>query len=165
MRMQDIKRRVGTVVLVGAMLQAAPAMASFQYYVSVKGSKQGQFKAESKKSDNIPVTSVSHDMNSGISSGKRQHGQITITKEVDAASPMFMQAFTSHEVLTDVTITITGSGAGKAKVPQTVDLQNAVITAIHVTGKIETITFQYDIVHVTWTDGGKTATDDWLSPS
>ncbi len=163
MRVGDIRRRVVTCVLASAMLPAVPAMAAFDAYMTINGTKQGRFKGEAM-SEKIAVKSVSHDarMASGLSTGRRQHGYITITREVDKASPMLFQALSTNETLNDVTIVFPSSGRGKAA--QTINLKDARIVADRKAGGSELITIEYDTVFVTWTDGGKTASDDWEAP-
>jgi type VI secretion system secreted protein Hcp len=161
MRFGDIRGRVATLVLVSAMLPAVPAVAAMDAYMTIEGTKQGQFKGE--------VKTVSHstkmDVSSGMASGKRQHGEIMITREIDAASPKLMQAMNTHESLNNVTIVFHGTGSGTEKVAQTITLTNAVITSVRVSGHTETIVIEYSKVLVTWNNGGKTATDDWEAPS
>lgn len=166
MRVGDIRRRIVTCVLVSAMLPAVPAVAAVNAYMVINGTKQGQFKGE-RMSEEIAVTSVSHDVNmaSRMTTGKRQHGSISITREVDAASPKLFQAMNTHEPLNDVMIVFRTSGGGAGKVAKTINLKNAMITAVRVSGRTETITIEYDTVQVTWVDGGKTATDDWEAPN
>jgi type VI protein secretion system component Hcp len=77
---------------------------------------------------------------------------------------MLMQAMKTNEALNDVTIVFHSSGRSAGKVAQTINLKNARVTAVRVSGRTETITIEYDTVFVTWTDGGKTATDDWEAP-
>ncbi|MGA3033830.1 MAG: type VI secretion system tube protein Hcp [Terracidiphilus sp.] len=163
MRLGNVKRHVVGCVLASALLPAIPAIAAVNAYMTINGSKQGQLKGEAM-SEKIALTSVSHDsaMATGIASGKRQHSSITIRKEVDAASPKLMQAMNTHEPLDDVTIVFPATGAGKAV--QTISLKDAVITAVQISGRTETITIEYPTVQVTWTDGGKTGTDDWEVP-
>lgn len=165
MRVGDIKRRVVTCVLASAMLSAVPAMAAFDAYMTITGTKQGKFKGEAM-SERLSFTSVSHDvsMASGMATGRRQHGSITITREVDQASPMLMRAMNTHEPLSDVTIVFQTPGGAARKAVHTITLTNGTITAVRVSGHTETITIQYDTVLVTWTDGGKTASDDWEAP-
>jgi type VI secretion system secreted protein Hcp len=166
MRVGEIKRRVVTCVLVGALLPAVPAMAAIDAYMVIKGEKQGQIKGEAM-SEKIAITSVSHDTvmaSTGMASGKRQHGTITIRKEVDSASPKLFQAMNTHEGLSDVTIVFRGSGAGAGKVAQTINLNDAMITAVRVSGHTETITIEYATIQVTYVNGNKSATDDWDAP-
>jgi type VI protein secretion system component Hcp len=44
-------------------------------------------------------------------------------------------------------------------------LTNAIISSVRKSGRNEQITFEYQAIEVTWTNGGKTATDDWNAPS
>lgn len=167
MRISNLKRHVVTCVLVGALLSAVPALAAIDAYMVIKGEKQGQIKGEAM-SEKIAITSVSHDTvmaSAGMASGKRQHGAITIRREVDAASPKLFQAMNSHEGLSDVTITFRGSGGGAAKAVETLDLKDAMITAVRVSGRTETITIEYGTIQVTYVNGNKTATDDWNAPN
>lgn len=163
MRLRNITRNAVICVLGIALLSAIPAMAAVDAYMTINGSKQGQLKGEAM-SEKITLTSVSHNsaMATGLASGKRQHGEIVITKEMDASSPKLMQAMNTHEPLNDVTIVFRNTGAGKAV--QTLNLKDAFISSVQVSGRTERITVQYATIMVTWTDGGKTATDDWESP-
>jgi len=165
MHLGDIKRRAVMCVLASAMLPAIPAVAAVDMYMVINGTKQGQFKGE-RMSEKIAVTSVSHDarMASGMTTGRRQHGSITIRREVDAASPKLFQALSTNEVLSDVTIVFHTSGASAGKAAQSINLKDARIVADRKAGGSELITMEYDTVLVTWTDGGKTATDDWEAP-
>lgn len=114
----------------------------------------------------IHLTSVVHQMDasSGMATGKRQHNAITITKEVDSASPRFAQALATNETLKTVQIVFSGSGSGAGKVAQKIVLTNATILSIRKAGNTEQITLGYQTSEVTWTDGGKTAMDDWSVP-
>jgi type VI secretion system secreted protein Hcp len=115
---------------------------AFQYYVKVKGSKQGQFKAETKKSltksppvqvrlplnravaagessqDMIEITGFNFqtasplDSGSGSATGKRGHKPITITKEFGAATPQLFQAFCTRELLSEVVIGVVTGNQG-----------------------------------------------------
>jgi type VI protein secretion system component Hcp len=44
-------------------------------------------------------------------------------------------------------------------------LTNATILSVRKAGGREQITLDYQAIEVTWTNGGKTATDDWNAPS
>jgi type VI protein secretion system component Hcp len=64
-----------------------------------------------------------------------------------------------------VTINFQG-GSGDAKAAQKIVLTNAVILSVRKAGgNNEQITFDYQTIEVTYAKGGKTATDDWLSPT
>lgn len=145
-----------------ALLSALPAMAAVNAYMTVKGVKQGPIRGDGM-SENIRLISVVRDPATGMSVGKRMHSTITITKEVDAASPMLFQASTSHETLSEVVITFEGASGG-AKTAQRIVLTNATILSVRKAGNKEQIKLDYQSIEVTWTDGGKTATDDWEAP-
>lgn len=150
-------------VVCAALMPAAPARAAFTAYMSVKGVKQGQFKDQGG-SEKIELVSVVRDPASGMATGKRMHSTITITKKIDAASPMFARASSTNETLGNVTITFEG-GSGGAKTAQRIELTNAVIVSMRKAGGNEIITLDYQAIEVTWTNGGKTATDDWETPT
>ena len=150
--------------VVAVLLPAVPAYAAFDAYMTIKGSKQGQIKGDAM-SDQIRLVSVARDtpMAAAMPTGWRMHSTITITKEIDRASPMLAQAASTHETLSDVEITFTG-GASGAKTAQKIVLTNAVILYVRKSGGNELITFDYQTIDVTYTHGGKTAMDDWDTP-
>lgn len=153
---------LSTVVTV--LLSALPAYAAFDTYITITGSKQGQFKGESG-SDQIRVLSVARDtpMDTAHPIGRRMHSTITITREIDRASPKFAQALVTNEVLPLVVINFRGASGG-TKTAQRIELTNARIISVRKAGGNELITLDYQAINVTWTDGGKTATDDWEVP-
>ena len=163
MRFRYTRLRTVACVLAGAMLCAVPAMAAFDTYMTITGSKQGQIR--SRVTEKLAVVSVLHDqkMATGMATGRRQHGSITIKREVDEASPKLMQAMRTNEVLGDVTIMF-GDTRAPGKSVRSVTLMDATITSDRKVGDSELITFEYSKIEVTWTDGGKTATDDWEAP-
>ena len=164
MRFTSTRLRAVACVLAGAVLSAVPAMAAFDAYMTITGTKQGRFKGEAM-SEKLSIVSVSHDqkMASGMSTGRRMHGDITIKREVDQASPKFFQAMSTNEVLSDVTIVFANS-ATPGKAVRSITLSDAAIISDRKAGGSELITIEYSKILVTWTDGGKTATDDWESP-
>ena len=150
--------------VVSALLAAVPAMAAVDAYMTLEGVKQGHIKGEGM-SENIHLVSVVRDtpMATRMATGRRMHSTITITKEIDKASPKFAQALSTNETLTEVVITFTGGAAG-AKTAQKIVLTNATILSVRKAGGNELITLDYQNIEVTWTQGGKTATDDWETP-
>ena len=147
---------------VSALLTAMPAMAAVDTFMTVTGSKQGAIKGEAM-SERIHLVRVERDAATGMASGKRMHSPITVTKEIDAASPKFFTALNSHETLSEVTITFVG-GSRREKTAEKIVLRNATILSIRKAGGNEMITLDYQAIEVTWTDGGKTMTDDWNAP-
>lgn len=145
--------------VIAALLPAVPAMAAIDSYMTIDG-----IKGESP-SGSIHLVSVARDAATGMTSGKRMHGTITIVKEIDKASPKLFSASTSHQALGNVTINFEGA-SGDAKTAQKIVLTNAVILSVRKAGgNNEQITFDYSAIEVTYVKGGKTATDDWLAPT
>jgi type VI secretion system secreted protein Hcp len=109
---------------------------ALQAWISVKGAKQGQFKAEATVAARrdkwmavlaftMGVTSP-RDPATGQASGKRQHQPITIVKAWGAASPQGLTACANNEVLSEVEIEFTRQSAtGQDVIYQTVRLTNA----------------------------------------
>jgi len=149
--------------VVCALLPAVPAKAAVDAFMTVEGARQGPIKGDGM-SEKIQLVSVVRDTATGMSTGRRMHSTITITKEIDAASPKFATALVSNETLKTVVITFEG-GSGGAKTAQRIVLTNATILSVRKAGGREQITLDYQAIEVTWTNGGKTATDDWNAPS
>jgi len=165
MRIVHAGRLVVLCGVVAALLPAVQAKAAVDAYMTVNGVKQGPIKGEAM-SDNIKLVSVVRDtpMAARVAAGRRMHSTITITKEVDAASPKFATALVSNETLKTVAITFDG-GSGDAKTAQKIVLTNATILSVRKAGGNEQITLDYQAIEVTWVNGGKTAMDDWNAPS
>jgi type VI secretion system Hcp family effector len=162
-------RRMLAGVLCG-LLCVATAMASFQAYMTVQGKNQGKLKGESSRAgkSDIKLIGVLHVVEAPAARGARR-GTIVVTKEVGAASPQLLQAFTTHEVLSNVAIEFiaTGSGAGAGKVTdaRNVVLSDATIASIKKGAhNQEEITFVYDKITVTNLAGKTSASDDWTTP-
>jgi type VI secretion system secreted protein Hcp len=139
---------------------------SFQYYISIKGTKQGQFKAQSKgkggketegwflvqsfdMQGEVPVQASQ----AGAASGKRQHKPLTVSKEVDAASPLIYQALVTNEKLDEVVIETVGrptTGQGEV-VTERITLTNAFISDYKTDHSVDHISFTYDQIMMTKT--------------
>ena len=119
--------------------------------------------AQKQGSINTTLTGFAHeivsprDLASGQATGNRQHKPITITKELDAATPKLLQALVTNETLTSVLIGLLRNGQQVA----TVKLTNAGIADYAAHGDTETWQFTYQKIVWTWVDGGITAQDDW----
>ncbi|MGD0154527.1 MAG: type VI secretion system tube protein TssD [Terracidiphilus sp.] len=150
--------------VVAVLLPAVPAHAAFDAYMTIKGSRQGQIKGDAM-SDQIRLVNVVRDtpMATAMPTGRRMHSTITITKEIDKATPMLAKAASTHEPLSDVEITFIG-GASGAKTAQKIVLTNATILYVRKSGGNEQITFDYQAIEVTYAKGGKTMMDDWDAP-
>jgi|HubBroStandDraft_1064217.scaffolds.fasta_scaffold624472_1 type VI secretion system Hcp family effector len=131
---------------------------AFHSYVSFKGKKQGQLKAESTKAGSREKdgwfeivsfemgTEVPVDPKSGTPKGARQHSPIVITKEVDEASPLLLNAHYTNE--TFETIVIQTLDDQKNKVTKTTTLKNALISEIKKNGTLESISFNFEDIQV-----------------
>jgi type VI secretion system secreted protein Hcp len=150
--------------VVCALLPAVPAKAAVDAFMTVEGARQGPIKGDGM-SEKIQLVSVVRDTATGMSTGRRMHSTITITKEIDAASPKFATALVSNETLKTVVITFEG-GSGGAKTAQRIVLTNATILSVRKAGgDKEQITFDYQAIEVTYAKGGKTMADDWNAPN
>ena len=170
MRFRHMGRLIVLCGVVTALMPAVSAMAAVDAYMTIEGSKQGKIKGGDVKTagtEQIRLTDVvrnetpSRDAASGMATGKRQHGSITIIKEIDRASPMFYQAMSSNEVLTRVSIVFLAGSSKTEKAAQKIDLSDAVITNITKVGGGERITFTYQKIEVTFMNGNKSAQDAW----
>src|SRR5690606_2412924 len=88
--------------------------------------------------DTIVVQAVDHtselpkSIQTSLPTGKRIHGPLTITKEIDKASPNLFQALTSGEQLTEAKLEYYRiSPQGKEELYYTVEIKNAIITSMH----------------------------------
>ncbi len=94
--------------VVAVLLPAVSAHAAFDAYMTIKGSRQGQIKGDAM-SDQIRLVNVVRDtpMATRMPTGRRMHSTITITKEIDKATPMLAKAASTNELLSEVVITFT----------------------------------------------------------
>jgi type VI secretion system secreted protein Hcp len=113
-------------------------------------------KSNSDDSDGIECHSFNYavisprDAASGLPSGKRTHKPITITREVDEASPLLWQALCTNEMFNSAKLSFVGPPAGgKETIHQTVTLTNGTISKIEFAPplmgkKRQAITFSYE---------------------
>jgi type VI secretion system secreted protein Hcp len=139
--MLTVARMLAVVVALLALIPAAGRAQTFEYYVSIEGTKQGMFANESARNNHTPrVVGVSFDYLvttprdpvTGISRGRRLHGPVVLTKEWGPASPQLFQALVSNEVLKSVVFEFyqTNSQGGE-ELGTRVKLSNAMVTDIH----------------------------------
>ena len=113
----------------------------------------------------------------GLPTGRRIHGPLTITKELDKASPKHFQALTSGEQLTSAKLEYFRiSPQGKEELYYTVEIKNAVITSMRkfvpncldplnkTMGHMEEVSLTYETIIETFTPDGIEAQDSWNSP-
>jgi type VI secretion system Hcp family effector len=130
---------------------------AFDTYISFTGTKQGLFKGQTAgkggrekdgwflvRSFEIGVETPT-DPKSGSPKGARQKGPISITKEVDAASPLLLDAHYKNELFTTVVLETVGrpqSGAGEV-VTERITLTNATISDYKTNSGVESVSFTY----------------------
>jgi type VI secretion system secreted protein Hcp len=142
-------------------------MAAVNAYMIIDDKSPAKMKGDPSRAsspERIHLISVPRDTASGMATGKRMHKPFTITKEVDMSSPALKQSLAKGGAVGDVTIVFEGAAPGTAKTAQKIVLTNAMVTGIQMVGKAEQITFDYQTIEVTYTNGGKSAMDDWESP-
>jgi type VI secretion system secreted protein Hcp len=130
----------------------------------IKGGPDGQ-------KDKIDVLSYSEgivsprDAASGLPTGKRMHKPFTIVKEVDAATPLLMQACATNETLPAVQLALHPPGASADVV--TVTLHNASCSEIEDSTaedgvhEIETVSFTFQKITVENAAAKTMFEDDW----
>jgi len=116
-------------------------VSSYQFYVKVKGSKQGAFKGESPMVDRTDWINgvrfrfkgeIPLDPQRGLSSGLPRHDPIVVTKLWGASSPQILQAFWDAEVLDEVIIEfVEADGQGNPEtVYEQITLKRAVVAQL-----------------------------------
>jgi type VI secretion system secreted protein Hcp len=155
-------------------------------YMKLTGKTQGEIKGsvtQSGREDSIMVIAFNHevvsprDAASGLPTGKRQHKPVTITKEIDKSSPLLMSVLTTNEQISKWELRFwQPSPTGQEVQHYTVELENASIAGIRAEmlnnkypenmehKEREHVSFCYQKIIWTWTDGGITAEDDWETP-
>jgi len=155
-------------------------------YLKLEGETQGEIKGsvtQKGREDSIMVIGFSHevvsprDAASGLPTGKRQHKPVTITKEIDVATPLLYNVLVNNENITTWKLDFwQPSKTGQEKQFYTVELMNASIAGINsemLNNKYpenmqhkerEHISFSYQKIIWTFTEGGITAEDDWEAP-
>jgi type VI secretion system secreted protein Hcp len=149
-------------------------------YAKIKGQKQGSIAGGASAAGHVDEILIDaceidvvspHDVASGLASGRRQWRPIHLTKPLDKSTPLLYQALITNEVLTSVVITYWRTGKdGKLDNFVTITLTNAMISEYHhLAGTdgnaVEKLSLTFTKFDFTWTDGGITAADDWMSPT
>jgi len=156
-------------------------------YLKLEGENQGEIKGsvtQTGREDTIMVIGFEHDIKSprdaasGLPTGKRQHGPLTIIKEVDKSSPLLYSLLTQNENITKFELRFwQPSATGQEVQHYTIELTNASVSKIHqemLNNKYpenmnhkerEYVSFCYQKITWTWEDGGITTQDDWNEPN
>ena len=131
-------------------LVAGSAQAAYEFYMTIYGTKQGKFQGR------VPGLKFSYEPNpsraiaTGQASGRPQHGNIVVTKELGQASPALFRALNTHEVLREVTFEFVRPALGKGEqVYKTLRLSNATVASIRRlatrgTRDLEEVTFAFE---------------------
>lgn len=159
-------------------------------YLVLKGAVQGSIKGnviQKGREGWIEVNAYHHgissprDMATGQASGKRQHGQLKITKQIDQSTPLLYKALCTNENLTEFELKFfspntlgQGGGSGVETNSFKIVLKNASIVSINeemlhnkmpentAIPVLEQVCFVYEKITWTWVTGNKTAEDNWL---
>jgi type VI secretion system secreted protein Hcp len=186
MRTETHKKGFLPVCLGLALLTLAPARAALNAYLTLKVRTQGEIRGSSTqrgRENRIVVIAFEHelkvpvDMPTGRPAGRRQHGHLTLTKEIDRATPLLYEALRTNEELTEFELPCwkpgvsAASGTPAEKQHFTIRLTGARVVGIKQQmpnnrdselrryESIEEVSFSYETITWTWTDGGITATD------
>lgn len=151
-------------------------------YLRLKSETQGDIKGSVTlrgQEDSIMVIAVNHevispvDPVSGLPAGRRQHGPLVITKEIDRSSPLLMNALVNSEKITEFALRFwRPSRSGPEVQFYTIHLMDAHITGIRsemLNNKYpenaqhrerEHVSFCYQRIEWIWEDGGISAQDN-----
>jgi type VI secretion system secreted protein Hcp len=174
-----MKKSLVACVLAAALVSSSTADAALSAYLKLKGQKSGEIKGgviQKGREGLIEVIAAEHTVRADTG-GRRTHGVYTITKMIDKSTPLLYRALASNESC-DVEFQYyvpnrfgAAGGQGVETLAYTVKLTNARITQINnkmLNNKnpeltryetFEEVSFTYDTITWTWTDGNVTATD------
>jgi len=155
-------------------------------YLALEGQKQGKIEGSCKvmgHEGKILVQAVEHTIEipkspqTGLPTGKRIHGPITLTKEIDKSSPKLYQALTSGEQMKSVVLEFLRiSPRGSEEKYYTVKLENAIVTRMRTwipnclesdsaqLGHMEDVALTYEKITWTFEPDGIESEDSWLAP-
>lgn len=150
---------------------------AYQFYVAIKGKKQGQFKGDAtgvrggkwivSLGFSYEVTSP-RDPATGLASGKRQHKPLTIIKARGASSPQIYQALVTNEGLESVDVEfIRTDKQGKEYVSYIIQLTDATVSDFRQyvdpagAQPLESVSFTFRRIEEQSKDGNTSVIDDW----
>jgi type VI secretion system secreted protein Hcp len=155
---------------------------AYEFYVTIEGAKQGRFAGESPRSVHkgklagigfsYEVTSP-RDAASGQATGRRQHGEVTFTKEWGAASPQLFTALVSDEQIKSALFEfVRTNDVGVEYVFHTIRLTEAAITGIHQyiatqddaeldNAELEDVALTFRGIEIANLDAKTSASDSW----
>jgi type VI secretion system secreted protein Hcp len=157
-------------------------------YLRLVGDRQGEIEGsvtQKGREGKILVIAFTHevasprDTGTGLATGRRQHGPLVITKEIDRATPPLHAAQADNENFKDWELDLytsqlhAGAGSGAEVQYFTIKLTNASISLFRTEmpntkhadlaklNTFEEVAFTYQKIEWIWTDGGLSASDDW----
>ncbi len=155
-------------------------------HLSLNGNTQGKIEGScdiSGREGTILVYSMDHliniprDTHTGLPTGKRIHGALKITKEIDKSSPKLFQALSSGEQFSEVLLDYYRiSPQGTEEKYYTIKLENAIIVDVRAWfpetlvknnepfKHMEDVSFSYEKIIWTWVPDGIEAEDSWSAP-
>ncbi len=157
--------------------------AALDAYLWVKGEVQGDIDGSVTKAGregSMAVYEMKHGVSSptdpetGAATGVPQHHVMTITKQIDRATPLLYQVLVNEENLPEVNLDLYRPGPGGIEQKfYTITLKNARVVDMNTYSLLnldpeyasypylEEVSFVYQQITWTWVDGGITASDDW----
>ncbi|HEY2616656.1 MAG TPA: type VI secretion system tube protein TssD [Acetobacteraceae bacterium] len=155
-------------------------------YMTLKGKVSGDIKGSVTTPGHegaIRVVAVQHeitsprDAQSGLPTGRRQHKPFVVTKELDRSSPILYRMLATNETITSLVVKFMASAgpSGATVNDYTVTLTNASIADITFvmpstvdatlskSPELDRVSFTYQKIEWTWTEGGISASDDWAA--
>jgi type VI secretion system secreted protein Hcp len=152
-------------------------------YLKATGNTQGNIEGSCTIKDHentMLINAVQHTIEipkspqTGLPTGKRVHGPLTVTKNYDKASPKLFQALCTGEQFSSVMLEYYWiSKDGKEEKYYTTELKNAIIVSINYQkkdavepasgphGDEELVSFTYETIVQTWVKDGIEAQDSW----
>lgn len=173
------------ILLPMALLAGAALTHAESYSLRLRGQKSGDIRGsvtQKGREGTLPVVNVSHsivsprDPVSGLPTGQRMHKPFVVKLALDKASPLLFQILCTNENVTEVELktwaplTRLAATVSPEVNIYTVKLTNANISSIDESTEKDaagvyhtflTVSFTYQKIEWTWTDGGITAEDDW----
>ena len=163
--------------------QSPPITKFLKIHAQKQGDIQGSVTQRGKEGT-IAVIAVQHaiisprDPASGLPTGKRVHEPLVIITHIDKATPLLYNSIATNENLPTVELDYHQTDSlGHETLYFKIELTNASISSLSQTnlnsqddpnvnlyGEYEEISFVYQKITWTWTDGGITASDDWEAP-
>jgi type VI secretion system secreted protein Hcp len=124
--------------------------------IKLESAKQGVFKGGTGGTDEwLPMTAFNMEsstpvvLKSGAPAGASKHKPITITKDIDKASPLIFAALNNNEVFKIINIQLTKPGkGGKQVIYENIELTNAVIGTDRQSDGKEDVAIMYEKIQI-----------------